>query len=55
MYLTHLGLVKSEAVNLLTKNYAAEASVYDELESQALEMADMMIQGIIMQFPEKFR
>jgi hypothetical protein len=50
MYRTHLGLVKSEAVNLLTKNYSAEASVYDELEAQALEMADMMTQGIVKQF-----
>lgn len=55
MYRTHLGLVKSEAVTLLTKNYAAEGSVYDELEKQALEMADTMTQGIIKQFPEKFR
>lgn len=55
MLRTHLGLVKSEAVNLLTKNYSAEASVYDELETQALEMADMMTQGIIKQFPKKFR
>lgn len=55
MYRIHLGLVKSEAVNLLTKNYAAEASVYDELETQALEMADTMVQGIISQFPERFR
>jgi hypothetical protein len=54
MYRTHLGLVKSEAVALLTENYSAEASLYDELETQALEMADVMIQGIIRQFPEKF-
>lgn len=55
MYRTHLGLVKSEAVILLNKNYSAEASVYDNLETQALEMADMMIHGIIKQFPEKFK
>lgn len=55
MYRTHLGLVKSEAVNLLTKNYSAETSTYDELERQALEMADMMIHGIVKQFPEKFK
>lgn len=55
MYRTHLGLVKSEAVNLLTKNYSAEAPVYDELERQALGMADVMTQGIINQFPRNFR
>ncbi|MBL4934556.1 acetylglutamate kinase [Clostridium sp. YIM B02515] len=55
MYRTHLGLVKSEAVNLLTKNYSAETSTYDELESQALEIADIMIHGIVKQFPQKFK
>lgn len=55
MYRKHLGLVKSQTVTLLTKNYSNEASVYDELEAQALEMADTMSQGIIRQFPKNFR
>lgn len=55
MYRTHLGLVKEEAVILLTGNYQEEGSIYDKLETQALKMADVMTQGIIQQFPAKFR
>lgn len=55
MYRTHLDLVKEEAVNLITGNYQEEPSVYDRLETQALEMADTMTKGIISQFPTKFR
>ncbi|MEG0774605.1 hypothetical protein [Clostridium sp.] len=55
LYRSHLSLVKSEAVNLLTKNYDDGTSIYDELEAGALEMADMMVQGIIKEFPLKFR
>ncbi|MDD4439053.1 MAG: LysM peptidoglycan-binding domain-containing protein, partial [Tissierellia bacterium] len=29
-------------------------SIYDEIEKQALAMADMMSNGIIRQFPNKF-
>lgn len=51
---THLVLVKAEAVDMLTKDYAAGIAVYDEIESQSLEMADMMFQGIIKPFPNEF-
>lgn len=54
MYYEHLGLVKDEAVILLNQNYAQEGFIYDRLETQALEMANMMLEGITKQFPEQF-
>lgn len=46
----HLDLVKSEAVNMLAGNYQASVAVYDEIELQALQMANVMAEGIIRQF-----
>ena len=50
----HLKLVKAEAVDILTGNYSAGIAVYDEIEEQTLEMADMMAKGIFKQFPNRF-
>jgi len=47
----HLALTKSEAVNILTGKYAEGIAVFDQIEKQALEMADVMVNGIIRQFP----
>ncbi|MHB8061133.1 MAG: LysM peptidoglycan-binding domain-containing protein [Ruminiclostridium sp.] len=51
----HLALTKSEAVEMLTKNYMEGISIFDEIEKQALEMADIMVYGITRQFPNKYR
>jgi LysM repeat protein len=50
----HLKLVKAEAVARLNRNFAEDIRLYDVLEQQALEMADMMSEGIVKQFPAKF-
>lgn len=52
---THLALTKDEAVNRLNRNYAHDIALYDRIESQALEMADTMSEGIVRQFPGMFR
>lgn len=46
----HLSLTKAEAVALLTQKYPESVRLFDEIERQALMMADLMTQGIIRQF-----
>jgi len=50
MLYEHLKMTKSEAVNILTNNYAQSITDYDEIEKQALKMADVMAEGIVKQF-----
>jgi hypothetical protein len=54
MFFEHLDFVKMEASTMLNKEYQASIEIYDKFEIQALEMADMMSDGIIKQFPCKF-
>ena len=54
MLYEHLSLTKSEAVAMLTAKFEVGIEVYDEIELQALMMADVMAAGIIKQFPEAF-
>ncbi|WP_218033964.1 acetylglutamate kinase [Paenibacillus koleovorans] len=51
----HLRLVKEEAVLRLTGDYVKDIANYDVIVKQALEMADSMSAGILMQFPHVFR
>jgi hypothetical protein len=50
MLYEHLRMTKSEAVNILTNNYEESIKEYDEIEKQALNMADVMAVGIVKQF-----
>ena len=50
MLYEHLRMTKSEAVNILTNNYDESIKEYDEIEKQALSMADVMAAGIVKQF-----
>jgi hypothetical protein len=55
MWHDHLKLTKAEAVARLTKNYTADVEAFDQIQAQANMMADSMANGIVQQFPDKFK
>ncbi len=55
MLYNHLAMTKTEAVDILTQKYADSIDVFENIEREALVMADMMTQGIVRQFPQYFR
>jgi hypothetical protein len=50
MMFHHLWLVEEEAALRLNKKYQEDIALYDTIEEQALQMADIMSRGIISQF-----
>ena len=51
----HLDLTLQEAVAYLQGDHAASIAAYDQIHPQILGMADMLSDGIIRQFPSKFK
>ena len=54
MFFEHLGFVEDIGVNLINGNYEEAIETQDLLELGVLEMADVMIEGILKQFPCQF-
>lgn len=54
MLYDHLAMTKAEAVNILTQKYADSIRIFENIEQEALVMADMMTQGIAKQFSQYF-
>jgi hypothetical protein len=55
MMRTHLRLTTNEVVARLQKDWAADVRAYDRIHIQILHMADMLSDGLVAQFPGKFR
>jgi hypothetical protein len=55
MMKTHLDETLKEAVDRLNGRFAADVRDYEAVHRSILEMADMLSDGIIAQFPERFR
>jgi hypothetical protein len=51
----HLALTTQEAVARLNRDWNGDVAAFDKIFDQAMMMADALTDGIVKQFPERFR
>jgi hypothetical protein len=51
----HLKLTTDEAVARLQGNWQADVAAYDKIHVHALHMSDLLSDGLVKQFPKRFR
>jgi hypothetical protein len=52
---THLRLTTDEAVARLQGNWSADVAAYDKIHRHALHLSDLLSDGLVKQFPKRFR
>jgi hypothetical protein len=55
MMRTHLDLTLEEAVARLNEDWNGDVAAYDKVHDEILHMASMLTEGILAQFPSKFK
>jgi hypothetical protein len=55
MMRSHLRLTTDEVIARLRRDWAADVRAYDRIHRQILHMADMLSDGLVRQFPARFR
>jgi hypothetical protein len=51
----HLRLTTEEAVARLQGKWAADVAAYDRIHKHALHLSDLLSDGLVKQFPQRFR
>lgn len=55
MLYKHLEFTTDQVVARLNKNWKADINTYDKGEDYMIHFADILVDGIIKQFPDKFK